>query len=178
MNKNTILFQYEQCKVDWEREGKEMLYDRDRIEKLSEFADALTRILTLNHLSLDTTHGGAVYDSQKSSRLIGITSGDAPNDILGTISFEYNNIGITYITRVGSSEGYSSITFDGENMSGMLSRPLVDESDIASVVFGKDGYRLGEESYQFGSSDNVGKIVEANNAVLFLSRVKRKGLSK
>ncbi len=142
MNKNTILFQYEQCKVDWEREGKEMLYDRDRIEKLSEFADALTHILTLNHLSLDTTHGGAVYDSQKSSRLIGITSGDAPNDILGTISFGYNNIGITYITRVGSFEGYSSVSFDGENMSGMLSRPLVDGSDVVSVVFGKEGYRL------------------------------------
>lgn len=178
MNKNTILTQYVYCKENWDREGKGMLYDAERVERLSSFADALNRILDLNHLSIDTNHGGPVYDNQKSARLVGVVSGDDPNEILGTISFGYNAIGITFITKVGMSEGYSSISFDGENMNGMLSRPSVDGKFTASITFGKEGYRIGEDSYQFGSSDNAGKIVEVTNAVNFVSRVKENTMTK
>ena len=168
MNKDQIKHLYEKCKEQWNGLGKELLIDEERIMKFCEYSDALTCILEQNNMSVDTNHGGPVYNTEENAVFINLVSNGDPNNIIGQIIMGYNGISVKYIDRKEALEAYSHIVYNGDYTSGAISK-VIDDSNMV-VELNKEAYTIDGQSYSYASNTEVGKIIETNNALKIASK--------
>lgn len=178
MGEETILRQYEYLKMDLEKNGKGSLYNSAVTANLAKFSRALTRILDMNNFTIDTMNGIPVYDDNSCARLVGIASKDDLSDIVGSISFAYDSITIAYVSKSRANEAYNVVSFKDNAMSGTISKVSYDGTAVDGVSFGKEGYRVGEDSYPFASESSESRLTEINNALDIYMRSKNKNYTK
>lgn len=164
MNNEQLTHLYDQYKEQLKSAGKEALIDENNIEKYIQFGDALSTLMETNNLSVNTLNGGPKYDSEKDALIVSLSKNDNTEEI-GNISLRYNGINISYIDRNDISEAYSNLSFDGENLTGNMSK-IIDDSHFVTAELGDKTYSIGDETYPYATENEKEKITEINNALL------------
>lgn len=171
MNKEQLRILYAECKERWNENGKNILIDEDRIAKLCEYGEAISKILEQTNLEIDTMHGGYSFD-EEDNIVISVVEKDNREKIAGTIKLGCEGINIQYITSHGTAEAYSQIDYNGDYTTGGITK-ITEDSELVTVRLGNKTYTVDKETYPFASENEVGKITEAYNALALESNKKR-----